>query len=458
MTDDSSESRAPVRDPHGPLRFFVTGVFVAVAVVLCAGLWLSVPQVDATVLQRYTGRWVVMAVSASIMAVWYLVFIYRLLWRRQLSGKPPRSLRKALCFAGMAMAGPVVVAEIALHIVAGPPSGSSDRQLKVADNYHAHLQVADRTLVDGILRRTFRGSAYDRQKNTRWRIVCLGGSTTYGHRLRHTEAWPAQLEDRLRRGGHDVEVINAGMPWYTANHSIVNYALNVRYLNADVVVIMHGYNDLLRSWPEPGESGPEWDYGSYQGPMRDLLKQAQAQPEPPSLLRRSAIIRLIDDATLLRTYYYSAWRRSAVRPPTSRSRTNRMLFPTREPFTAHLSYLIELCRRDGRDVLLATQAHVDRPTYRPSWRPRVSTDGGEDTAPLSSHMKEVRLVIEKIAETHDVPLVDIESAIGRRVEYFLDEVHLTPAANKIVAREFAEALAPHLIAYTPLPPHDLSAK
>ena len=59
---------------------------------------------------------------------------------------------------------------------------------------------------------------------TAYRIVCLGGSTTYGDGVEDWHfTYPALLQDSLRaRGIGDVEVVNAGVSGYSSYESVVN--------------------------------------------------------------------------------------------------------------------------------------------------------------------------------------------------------------------------------------------
>lgn len=80
------------------------------------------------------------------------------------------------------------------------------------------------------------------------RVLCLGGSTTYGWTVSlPEEAYPAQLEDILRSslpaGYTDVEVINGGLPWGTSAEMLTHYHFKYHYYRPDVVVINTGGND-----------------------------------------------------------------------------------------------------------------------------------------------------------------------------------------------------------------------
>lgn len=80
------------------------------------------------------------------------------------------------------------------------------------------------------------------------RVLCLGGSTTYGWTVaRPEEAYPAVLEDILRTnlppGYSDVEVINAGLPWGTSAEILTHYHFKFHYYRPDLVIVNTGGND-----------------------------------------------------------------------------------------------------------------------------------------------------------------------------------------------------------------------
>ena len=95
----------------------------------------------------------------------------------------------------------------------------------------------------------YRGSLVEvaRRANT-LRILCLGGSTTYGWGVdRPDQAYPARLERALAAQPpgdyHDVEVINAGLPWGTSAELLTHYHFKFHYYRPDWVVIHTGLND-----------------------------------------------------------------------------------------------------------------------------------------------------------------------------------------------------------------------
>ena len=76
-------------------------------------------------------------------------------------------------------------------------------------------------------------------------ILVLGDSLTAGYGLEQSEAFPVQLEERLRSAGYAVNVINAGVSGDTTAGGLarVEWALADR---PDIVIVELGANDALR--------------------------------------------------------------------------------------------------------------------------------------------------------------------------------------------------------------------
>ncbi len=90
----------------------------------------------------------------------------------------------------------------------------------------------------------FRGQEFDsKQKKTKLRIFCSGGSTTAGDCNDDAETWPARLEQELRQKGIDAEVINSGVQgWYSYQEWLRFKEEIVRY-QADIVLLHQGWNE-----------------------------------------------------------------------------------------------------------------------------------------------------------------------------------------------------------------------
>ena len=79
-----------------------------------------------------------------------------------------------------------------------------------------------------------------------FRILVLGGSTTYGEFIDDDQgAFPAQLEERLRAEGYSqVEVINAGVPGYSSWESLADFQFHGLNFEPDLVIPYFGVNDV----------------------------------------------------------------------------------------------------------------------------------------------------------------------------------------------------------------------
>lgn len=96
------------------------------------------------------------------------------------------------------------------------------------------------------------GRVFPRQKpQGTYRIICLGGSTTYGVGADRTNAYPIILEDLLRliysHCNIQFEVLNFGVMGYHSWHSRIRLKEELLPLNPDLVLTMDAVNDLVCS-------------------------------------------------------------------------------------------------------------------------------------------------------------------------------------------------------------------
>jgi acyl-CoA thioesterase-1 len=85
-------------------------------------------------------------------------------------------------------------------------------------------------------------SSEPRSKGT---IVAVGDSLTAGLGVNEEDAYPAQLEKKLRTAGYDWKVINAGISGETSSGTLsrINWVMK---LKPDIVILETGANDGLR--------------------------------------------------------------------------------------------------------------------------------------------------------------------------------------------------------------------
>ncbi len=121
----------------------------------------------------------------------------------------------------------------------------------------------------------FRGAEFSiaRTEGT-FRIVAMGGSTTYGFLIDDwQQAYPPQLETILRDtyGYSSVEVINAGVPAYATWETLAAFEYRVLDLQPDLIIVYDGINDLgARAIPPEDYAGIPGSAGTWQAQGPDL--------------------------------------------------------------------------------------------------------------------------------------------------------------------------------------------
>lgn len=90
-----------------------------------------------------------------------------------------------------------------------------------------------------------------------FRILCMGGSTTYGHGVTDEQTWPALLEHKLREAGwSQVQVINGGVFAWGMEHILVTLGeRRLAELQPDLVLVYSGWNHPSLDSPQMQECG-----------------------------------------------------------------------------------------------------------------------------------------------------------------------------------------------------------
>jgi acyl-CoA thioesterase I len=80
------------------------------------------------------------------------------------------------------------------------------------------------------------------------RIVCFGDSLTSGHGIGAAAAFPAVLQEKVRRAGFDYEVVNAGVSRATSGDALARLDAAL-HGDPRVLIVALGANDGLRGVP-----------------------------------------------------------------------------------------------------------------------------------------------------------------------------------------------------------------
>lgn len=79
-----------------------------------------------------------------------------------------------------------------------------------------------------------------------FKIVTLGGSTTYWNYMWENKSWSEQLAELYKKTGKNVEIYCGGMQGYTSTQEMLKCIRDVIALKPDLVISFSGANDVVR--------------------------------------------------------------------------------------------------------------------------------------------------------------------------------------------------------------------
>jgi lysophospholipase L1-like esterase len=293
----------------------------------------------------------------------------------------------------------------------------------------------------------FRGEEIQKSKpRGEFRIVCIGGSTTYGFGIEDDRlTYPALLQKELStRGFPQVKVINAGVNAYTSWESLINFQFRILDLDPDVVIVYDAFNDIHARlvWP-PNAYLPD-----NSGRRRVVTEVGMVSP---SLFEHSTLLRgLLVRGGLIPSHSAFEW--TIDRPPdTYRGESFRIqkqagtyptgifsevsaaqMFEMNLPtyFEHNIEILTVVAKYKGIHVVIATFA------YSPSFSDQPFVSSPEYQKELARMNESLRLV----ARRTDADLVDLAIQFVPTKENFIDGVHVSPQGAALQARLLADFL------------------
>ena len=276
----------------------------------------------------------------------------------------------------------------------------------------------------------FRGEEVLREKpEGTYRIVCIGGSTTWGwDSYSDDKTWPAILQRTLKSSGglpgdaKRVEVINAGVPGYTLMESFVNLKMRVLPLEPDLVIVYHAANDarvIAR-----GDVLPDYTH----------MRRVWSEPAPPTFLARlsnqSQLLGLIlgaesEQGDLDHILHVPGFENLPIREAADVDEGLAIIGTTLREMNA-------LTRAHNTQLALCTFAWSRDPHPKPNMQ-----DWMDHQVAL---MERVNEVIRSVAQSEGALLIDVNANGPKTREEFTDIIHLTDAGRRKVAKTIANAL------------------
>lgn len=281
-----------------------------------------------------------------------------------------------------------------------------------------------------------------------FRIVCVGGSTTYTPCVGHYEySYPKCLERELKARGHgNIRVINAGADGYTSYETTINFALRVQDMQPDLLIIRDGVNDVFSRivWPPSAYKGDNSGFRislvsnifmpgllEYSTLARGIMiKLGWTQPH-------TAMMRALDlhhgetfhafefEEQMLRgTYPSGVFKEAAI----------EKMFEANTPtyFQRNIRNTVAMAQRIGCKTALVTISYSPHDKVRKDIRPIMSSPE------FIAEVERCNQTIRDLGTEMGVPVFDVASAFPKEDKYFQDGFHVNFDGVQLEGRIFAD--------------------
>ncbi|HEX5009713.1 MAG TPA: SGNH/GDSL hydrolase family protein [Planctomycetota bacterium] len=251
----------------------------------------------------------------------------------------------------------------------------------------------------------------------RYRIICLGGSTTYDDGVNDDETYPLRLQQFLReaRPDRDIEVINAGVNSYTTAENLANLSLRLLDLQPDAIVLYEGINDWRpRTYPDFDSA-----YFHYRKVWDGSARHYEAGP--PGTEMAGGINPFIQ---------YNS-------PPGQDTAANaRAAGPA--AFERNLVSMAGIAKEHGVAVVMVSNTIDEANPYL------------REDASFLPGIREHNEVIRKVCSEHGALFVDLDAKFPKGADVpegglFVDIVHNNPRGSEIKARIIADGILAGLL-------------
>jgi lysophospholipase L1-like esterase len=276
----------------------------------------------------------------------------------------------------------------------------------------------------------FRGPALALSKPTgTYRVLTLGGSTTFGWAVDEEATYPSRLEERLRQRcipalGDRIEVVNGGVPGYQSSQTALRFEADwVRYA-PDMVLLMEGLNDLLAAEP-----------------------QAAGSDQPPEVSSRW----LVASAWQVRVHQLYAWSRAHSAAVRWLDQTMRPMAPMRREGGPSLHRVLErsldridrVARASGVELIIVRYPGPHELKLETLRWPAPVTDTTRPTPALIGLGRYAEMAdrLAQWAARRQRPLVALDEAFAlapAQSLYQSDGLHFTPEGNEFIAAVIEE--------------------
>lgn len=307
---------------------------------------------------------------------------------------------------------------------------SSD-MLRCVDNYGVHNRFGAKYEKWQINSCGFRNREIDKKAPIGvQRIMCLGASETFGLYERKNKEYPAQLQTILdNKLPGQFQVINAASYGTSVARATQHYQLWLGQFKPDLVILYPSPAFYLDDSP-PSKLLPksvntkEQFQSRLLGKIRLVLKKVVPR-YIQNCIRQLTINRQVHKHPNDWVWY---------KPPLDRL----------ELYRSHLAEFIDVVRASGGTPVLITHIHRFNVTmteedryHLTNWRsfyPRA------DECCLIAMEYAANAIIREVGNGYSVPVIDLDKAMSKKPEYFVDFVHFTDSGAKRIAEELSNRI------------------
>ena len=361
------------------------------------------------------------------------------------------SHRKEWCLTAGSLLVCVVLADVGLNTAGTVPTIESQRASSLTYAYGRYTRyrlVAKKVqLKDGdpirINRRGFRGDEIEAEKKPgQARILFLGGSQVFDYR---GGGWPAMVGDELRLAGHDIDVINAGVPGHSTFDSLGKLVTDAWTLKPDIIILCQAWNDIKYfAW-----LSPEKPYRGF-APRTSVSWQIDWRLYPHGIdrvLSSSAIYRQFRWRIGQFLYSYEGDERGDYDVGETLAKDITQWGPPQ--YRLNLALIAELSEAIGAELIFCKQAHLAV----------IGGTGKDQEAAQQYGVKNARVshealmrgfeftyaIIDEIAADRNIKIIDMNDRLSGRKEYFHDGIHFSPAGSRVAAELVSETILPAVL-------------
>lgn len=278
----------------------------------------------------------------------------------------------------------------------------------------------------------FRGEDFNLEKSSDIiRIVTLGASTTEGSQS-DNETYPFYLKGKLKEGGYNIEIINAGHHGYNINDLLVLFEEKVLPLKPDVVILYEVSNNTNPSQWLLDEWGGWYSWELGYGKVFRILRQ------------NSAIFVFLTKSLGFENR----------QPPIIQHKfSSDSKKPSQKIFEEKVSKIIDLAKENHIKIVLTTfvtvtkeNLEVDKKDHKSLWEDLYLKWYPFTPGEIALIYDNFNESLKDVAASKNVPIIDLASEFPKNTHYFVDHIHFTPEGNQLLAKYIADYLIRNVLA------------